>query len=132
MVQIADHFEQSDVVYTADLNARFVNSILWGDNGSPDNEIFLSKKGSGQFNATFDHCIYKAKDSVVEANFVNSFQNTPPLFDSINISKNIYDFHFQKRPQSPAVKAGKNVAFGYDLDGKSRVDPPDIGCYERQ
>lgn len=131
VVQIADYFEQSDMVYTADLDARFVNSIIWGDNGSVENEIVLSQKGSGPFNVVFDHCIYKAKNPIPAATFASSLLNTPPEFDSINTARNIYDFRFRNRPESPAIKAGRGVSFMYDLEGNPRVNPPDIGCYER-
>jgi hypothetical protein len=53
------------------------------------------------------------------------------MFDSINVSKNIYDFHFTKDPSAPAVNAGVVTQFPLDLDDKMRDAKPDIGCYER-
>ena len=53
------------------------------------------------------------------------------MFDSINVSKNIFDFHFNDHPNSPAVNAGVATPFLYDLDDKLRDSQPDIGCYER-
>lgn len=131
VLQITDYFDQSGAILTSDLRAAFINCILWGDNGSVDNEIKLLKKGNRIFDATFDHCIYKSKDDVSEAEFQDCFLNTPPFFDSIQPSKNIYDFHFKNHPESPAIKNGKPVPFLFDLDGHSRSSPPDIGCYER-
>lgn len=131
VLQIADFLEQSGTMYTASLRANFVNSIFWGDNGNVDNEIVILKKGDKSFNVEFSHCLYKAKTPVFNAGFINCLTNVPPAFDSINPSKNIYDFHFRNHPESPAVKQGIPVMFHQDLDGKMRVDPPDIGCYER-
>lgn len=130
VLQAVDYYKISDVVYTADMNLNIINCILWGDNGNVDNELFLDKRGSGTFNVSIDHSIYKAKDAVPLVQFTNCHLNTPPLFDSINTSKNYYDFRISD-PQSPAIKNGKPVPFLYDLEGKLRQNPPDIGCYEQ-
>ena len=53
------------------------------------------------------------------------------MFDSIDVSKNIFDFHFTNHPNSPAINAGVTTAFPSDLDDKPRDSNPDIGCYER-
>lgn len=131
VLQLTDNFEQSGVFYTSDMNADFVNCILWGDNGSVENEVLTNKKGTVAFNVLFDHCLYKAKDNISNVDFENSLLNAPPLFDSINTSKNFYNFHFENHPESPAIKSGTPVGFLFDLDGKARTNPPDIGCYER-
>lgn len=131
VVQVADYFEQAGANVTADLRASFVNCILWGDNGSVDDEISTAKKGNGAFDLLFDHCIYKAKNEIPDAGFQDCLLNTLPLFDSIQSSKNIYDFHFLNHPESPAINNGKPVAFLFDLDGNDRKSPPDIGCYQR-
>ena len=33
------------------------------------------------------------------------------MFDSIDVSKNIFDFHFKNNPTSPAVNAGTSHLF---------------------
>ncbi len=54
-----------------------------------------------------------------------------PQFDSINVSKNYYDFHLQAT--SPAIKNGTNTTVTVDLDGKPRpAISPDLGCYQKQ
>ncbi len=116
---------------TSPLDAVFQNCIFWGEGGTVDNEIVLNKQGSSSFEATFDHCLYKAKDEIPNATFISSIKNEAPMFDSINISKNIYDFHFNDHPNSPAVDAGVASPFLYDLDDKKREAKPDIGCYEQ-
>lgn len=116
---------------TAALNAFFQNCIFWGDGGIVDDEIAIDKQGSSSFSATFDHVLYKALDEISNATFISSIKNETPMFDSVNISKNIFDFHFNNNPASPAVDAGVVTPFLYDLDDKLRDSKPDIGCYER-
>lgn len=131
VLQAADYFEQSGTLFTSDMTAAFTNCIFWGDNGGVDNEILLAKRGNDLFKITFENCLYKAKDEIANADFKNSLMNTSPLFDSINVSRNMYNFHFNDHPESPAIGAGKPTGFTYDLEGNLRKDPPDIGCYER-
>ena len=116
---------------TATLNALFQNCILWGDGGIIDDEIIVNKQGADAFTVSFDHVLYKAKNDIANASFISSIKNQDPMFDSIDVSKNIYDFHLNNKPSSPALNAGIAAGFIYDLDDKLRNDPPDIGCYER-
>ena len=131
VLSIYNYLPETTGSATSPLNAVFQNCIFWGEGGSVDNEILLNKEGSSSFEATFDHCLYKTKDEIPGATFISSIKNESPLFDSINISKNIYDFHFNNHPASPAVDAGVASPFIYDLDDKKRGAKPDIGCYER-
>lgn len=73
----------------------------------------------------------RVKSHPSNATFTSSIKNIPPVFDSINMSKNIYDFHFTKKAFAPEVNAGISTSFLYDLDGEPRDARPDIGCYER-
>lgn len=116
---------------SAALNALFQNCIFWSDGGVVDNEIAINKQGANPFSVTFDHVLYKAKNEINSATFIASVKNEDPLFDSINTSKNIYDFHLNNNPSSPAVNTGLATPFIYDLDDKLRGATPDIGCYER-
>ena len=131
VLQIDNFLMQGGTTFTAPLNALFTNCIFWGENGNVDDEIAISKQGAGPFSVTFNHVLYKAETDPSEANFISSIKNISPAFDSINISRNIYDFHFTKSPSAPAVNAGIPTTFLYDLDGKLRDATPDIGCYER-
>lgn len=115
---------------SAALNALFQNCIFWGDGGIVDNEIVVDKQGANPFYVTFDHVLYKAKNDISNAAFIASIKNEDPSFDSVNTSKNIYDFHFNNNPSSPAVNAGVATSLLYDLDDKLRDAMPDIGCYE--
>ena len=131
VLQLSNSITQAGADYTAPISAFFQNCIFWGEGGSVDDEITVSKEGAGAFSIVFDHVIYKAKNEIANATFTASIKNETPLFDSINVSKNRYDFHFNNDPTSPAVNAGVITAFPFDLDGKPRDVMPDIGCYER-
>jgi hypothetical protein len=130
VLQVADYIEQDGNLFTAPLKALFQNSIFWGE-GAVDNEIVVAKKGTGSFSVTFDHVLYKAKNPVGNAVFVSSIQNEDPVFDSIDITSGIFDFHFKKTDASPAINAGIKTSFPLDLDGKLRDAQPDIGAYEK-
>jgi hypothetical protein len=131
VLKIADYLPDAGPGQTAGLNALFQNCIFWGEGGIVDNEISIDRQGASQFVTTFDHVLYKANDEIPNAIFISSLQNELPVFDSINVSKNIFDFHFNKDRYSPAVDAGITNSFLYDLDDKLRDSQPDIGCYER-
>ena len=131
VLQLSDFISQGGTNYTAPVNALFQNCIFWGDGGTVDDEIAISKQGNNPFSVTFDHVLYKAKDDITNATFISPIINMPPMFDSINVSQNIYDFHFNNNPNSPTVKAGVVTSFLYDLDDKLRGATPDIGCYQR-
>lgn len=130
VLQVADYIEQNGSLFTAPLSALFQNSIFWGE-GAVENEIVVAKKGTNPFSVTFDHVLYKAKDPVGNSEFISSIQNQDPVFDSINVTSRVFDFHFKKTNTSPAINAGTTTSFPLDLDGKLRDAQPDIGCYEK-
>lgn len=131
VLQLSDSYTEGGNTYSASLNAFFQNCIFWGDGGTVDDEITISKQALDNFSVSFDHIIYKAKNEIKNATFTSSIKNANPLFDSIDVSRNIYDFHFNNHPNSPAVNAGAITPFLYDLDDKLRGTMPDIGCYEK-
>lgn len=131
VLQISNFITQNGATITSPLNGFFQNCIFWGDGGTVDDEITIDKQGADLFTVAFDHVLYKAKNDIANATFTSSIKNEPPMFDSINVSKNIYDFHFNNNPNSPAVNAGIATPFLYDLDDKLRGVSPDIGCYQR-
>lgn len=131
VLQLSNSVTQNGTLFTAPLKAFFLNCIFWGDGGTVDNEINIDKRGTGPFSVSFDHVLYKSKDEIANVTFISGLKNEDPMFDSINISKNIFDFNFNKNPTSPAVNAGTATPFVYDLDDKKRDAMPDLGCYER-
>ncbi len=117
---------------TTSLEAAFTNCIFWGEPGFVENETSIGKEGNDLFDVTFTNCLYR--NSVEPANSTTNdcVLNQDPLFDSVNVSRRIFDFHLNNNP-SPAVDAGiSTVPFLKDLDNNNRIAPFDIGCYEKQ
>jgi hypothetical protein len=131
VLQISNSITQNGTAFSAPLKALFQNCIFWGDGGAVDDEIVVDKQGADVFSVSFDHVLYKAKNEIANATFVSSIKNENPMFDSIDVFKNIFDFHFKNNSTSPAVNAGTSTSFPNDLDDKKRDATPDIGCYER-
>ncbi len=121
------------VAQTSNLNAVFRNSIFWGDNGSVENEIVVSKQATGTFAVSFDHCLYKAANPVPFSSFIADIKNQDPSFDSIDVNNNIYNFRITKNALAPGINKGIATSLLKDLDDNNRnVGLPDIGCYEKQ
>ena len=131
VLQISNSIIQNGTAFTSPLKGFFQNCIFWGDGGTVDDEIVVDKQGADAFAVSFDHVLYKAKNEIANATFTSSVKNENPVFDSIDVFKNIFDFHFNNHPTSLAVNAGADTPFLYDLDDKKRDATPDIGCYER-
>ena len=120
----------TDGTSTGSLNALFRNCIFWGENGLVDDEVVVIKSGSDSVN--FDYNLWKVKTPPQNITSDQIINNQPPQFDSIDVSKNYYDFRFNKR-NSLAIDAGVNTPVALDLDGNPRpVLKPDLGCFERQ
>jgi len=117
------------------LNATFRNCIFWGENGTVINEVGLYKKNPTN-TITFDQILWKVQSNPSGAGItVSGAFNQPPLFDSINVSKNYYNFRLKAPiPLSPAIDKGVNTTVTIDLDGKTRPLglKPDLGCFEKQ
>ncbi|HRH59017.1 MAG TPA: hypothetical protein PL045_00495 [Chitinophagaceae bacterium] len=109
------------------LSASFINTIFWGEGGLIDDEINILQQGNTAFNLSFQNVLYKGSPA---SNFTNSIQNSDPQFLTIDIEKNIFDFHVQST--SPCIGAGINANVADDLDGNPRSNVPDIGCYQQQ
>lgn len=120
------------------LDATFRNCIFWGENKKGDSsEVVIQKRGSNTFNVIFAHSLWKVFGTPANINApVAMITNQSPRFDSINTSKNYYDFRLKALPvPSPAINNGAVIAgISTDLDGKPRHlgSAPDIGCFEKQ
>ncbi len=116
---------------SANLTATFRNCILWGENGLVNDEVVVLKNGNTTFNVNFDYNLWKvqtAPSNITSNQIINS---QAPLFDSVNTTKNYYDFRLQAA--SPAINKGIGAGVTTDLDGKPRpVGLPDLGCFEKQ
>jgi len=133
VLNVNNFIQQSGTTLTADLNAVFRNNIFWGDDGIVKDELVVNKQGANTFTVLFEKNIYRAvtdpSNSTLTANIVNG----DPSFDSINVSKRIFDFRITKNVFAPGINVGASTGFPKDLDDKNRsVGLPDLGCYERQ
>ena len=111
------------------LSANFVNSIFYGDDGYVTEEIAIQQTVNNPFSLNFENVLYKSTNSAT-AGFINSIQGLAPGFVNIDYTNNKYNFHLL--PESPCVNAGKSTSISLDLDGNTRDNNPDIGCYELQ
>ena len=122
---------------TKPLSAQFINCIFWGENGTVEDEVIVTKTGNNpSFSAVFDQVLWKVTANPPNATIVAPppINNQSPLFDSLNVSDRYYDFHLQAL--SPALNKGiTTTGVLIDLDGNSRPRPvatkPDLGCFER-
>ncbi len=124
---------QPGTVLTADLNAIFRNNIFWGDDGIVTNEVVVNKQGGNPFTVLFEKNIYRALIDPSNSILNGNIKNTDPSFDSIDVSKRIFDFRITKNAFAPGINTGVLTGFPKDLDNNNRnVGLPDMGCYEKQ
>mgnify|MGYP000535314948 CR=1 FL=1 len=126
-------YENSNLI-TNDISATFSNCIFWGDGGILDDEVMVNKEGSNLFNVSIDNCLYKSANGINNAVLNANIINEDPIFDSIDVVKNYYDFRMNNAISSPAIDNGGNTSFPLDLDNQPRQSGigTDIGCYEKQ
>lgn len=112
------------------LQANFTNCIFWGEGGIVDNEVAVNRQESVAFNAHFDNVLWKMKAVPAGITTVGNVIIQQPEFDSINTSRNSYNFRLKDiSPAIGSASAGTMI----DLDGKTRsVLQPDLGCFEKQ
>lgn len=122
---------------TRSLNTLFRNCILWGANGTPDQEVAVDKApntGTTPYIVNFSYNLWKveAVPAAITTNLANI--NTDPLFDTIDVSRPFYNFRLRTDPvPSPAINKGVNSGINIDLDGNPRpVGLPDLGAFEKQ
>lgn len=117
-------------IRTYPLIANFTNNIFWGDNGTVEDEVFVSKRGSNPFNVLFSNNLYKATQDPAFSTLTANLKNLDPLFDSVNTGNRYFNFRLQTKP-SPAINKGIPAGIITDLDGKPRDSQPDMGAYEK-
>lgn len=133
VLQLYDFSYENGNLVTANLNATFTNCIFWGDNGGPADEISLNRQGAA-VNVAVDHCLYKSLNTISDITSNSNILNEDPVFDSINIQENHFDFRMNNAALSPATDNGAQTGFSNDLDNNPRMAGAmtDIGCYEKQ
>jgi hypothetical protein len=125
-----NYLKQNNQVFSSPLNATFANCILWGDEGLVENEIVTEKLGADALNLTLNNVLYRVKADPGNTSVSNSIKNQQPQFDSVDVSKRIYNF--QLRSGSPAINKGIVTSLLTDIEGRPRAGLPDMGCYEKQ
>ncbi len=118
------------------LTALFTNCIFWGENGLVDDEVVTFKNNGAGFDVTFNKVLWKVTNAPANVTLpFPAINNQSPQFDSINTSRNYYDFRITKTTNSPALNAGATgTGVITDLDGNPRSagPAPDLGCFEKQ
>ncbi|MHA4843335.1 choice-of-anchor Q domain-containing protein [Flavitalea antarctica] len=129
VLSITNVFEDPSAIFTADLNASFVNCIFWGDEGLVKDEVVVRKEGNAAFSVNFANSLWRM--SGVPANITSSamINNQDPMFTLVDNDKIQYNFRLKEN--SPAIGKGKPAGVTTDLDGKPRKPVPDMGAYER-
>ena len=128
---ISNYVQAGGRVYADNLSAVFTNCIVWAENGTAENEVVTDKQGAAPFNVSFSNCLWKVKTTPAAVVATNIINNQPPVFDSVNVTKNFYNFRL--KDGSPAINAGAPSSLTIDLDGHPRsVGLPDLGAYEKQ
>jgi hypothetical protein len=135
-LSLSNYVFQGNTTVTDNLTAVFTNCIFWGENGNVDDEVVVSKQGTTAFSVSFDHCLWKVKNTPVGVVSNNIINDQSPLFDSINTDKRFYSFKLKNNPPgtlSPGINKGTSSGVFIDLEGEPRpVGMADIGCYESQ
>lgn len=130
-VCILSNWDSTNQINSFDLSATLTNNIFWGENGTVEDEILISKRGNNSFNITLENNLYKAANPLTNATLLNNLVNLPPLFDSIADNGRYFDFRINKG-RSPVINKGKAVGITVDRDGLPRDAQPDLGSYEKQ
>ena len=133
VLNVSNFAFQNGVTVTSDLNAVFRNNIFWGDEGFVTNEAIVNKQGANAFNVLFEKNLYRVASDPANSTLTSNIKNQNPSFDSIDVSKRIFDFRITKNTTAPGINTGMATGFPKDLDDRNRsVGLPDMGCYEKQ
>lgn len=121
MVQLSDNLEPVDgLLLVEDMNATFVNSIIWGDG---KDQIARSNEGGAAFEITLRNNIIRSTEPI-EDNYVSQENNYPGFIDPLNHDYQLDSLAF-------ARDKGVDIGIEDDLKGMPRDSKPDIGAFER-
>lgn len=101
------------------LKAYIINTIIWG---SIDEELILFAAPEANFQVFLNSNLLKTKRSDFPS--VNIINKDPKFKDAFNSN-------YQLDSLSPAINAGLDIGLEVDLEGKIRINQPDIGAYEK-
>jgi hypothetical protein len=125
---------QNGNMVTNNLKAVFTNCVVWSNDNLLDDEISVTKEGNGLFDVLIENSLLKNSIEPNDVTVSDIIRNIDPLFDSIDVENNYFDFRTQNNISSPLQNAGKFTSFLNDLDNRPRLSgtATDIGCYEKQ
>ena len=128
------YFADADATnQTAALNATMRNCIIYGDAGFVENDLQTKKTGTNSFVVNIDRCLYRATNDPANTVITQSIKNIDPAFDSVDITRQFYNFRVTKNALAPGINKGISTLLLKDLDDKNRnIGIPDIGAYEKQ
>ena len=119
-------------VFGNDLQATFRNCIIAG---SRSDEIILTESFDFLFDYSFDHCIVRVEDILMEDQYPRFLEDCNNCYnmtntDTLFVSTDELDYHLDSL--SIAEERGVFIpGFDFDIDGKMRdMTTPDLGCYE--
>lgn len=131
VLYVSNFVQSGGTVYTNNLAATFTNCIMWAENSTAENEVFTAKQGTNPYSINFTNCLWKVKSDPLNITASKIINNQSPQFDSINVSKNY--FNFRLKDGSPAINNATPIGVITDLDGNPRpAIAPDLGAYEKQ
>ena len=132
VLQVSNYSMQNGAITTTNINALFTNCIFWGDGGTVDNELSVIKEGANVFNVQLQHCLFKNLVDPPNTILTAIISNQDPLFNSVDIENNYFDFRTTNNLSSPVIDQGVNTSFLFDLNNNTRQVglSTDIGCYE--
>jgi len=102
----------------------FSNSIIFGNLAE---EIHADLRPGTTLPILFDHSLLRSSNALFRPSFVNVKLNLSPQFH------NVTQLDFRLRSNSPAIGAGNpatGIAVPFDLLGRERTLPPDMGAYQ--
>ncbi|HSV75553.1 MAG TPA: hypothetical protein VLH37_00830 [Bacteroidales bacterium] len=105
-------------------NVYFGNTIIYG---SLQEELQFDLLPGPHAPFVFDHCLLRTRLPANDPRFLNNIFNQSPQFQDVSRQD------YRLRVNSPAIRAGKPelaLEVPFDLLGRSRAIPPDIGAYQ--
>jgi hypothetical protein len=111
--------------------ATFNNCIIYGSN---TNTLNLTRSASAAFVYQFNNCLLKYNSATTDPAY--QFKNDPEHYNQIILNEsprfyNISQNKFNIDPTSAAfAKGNPTYTIMFDIQGKSRTTPPDLGAYQ--
>ena len=102
----------------------FSNSIIFGNLAE---EIHADLQPGTTLPVVFDHSLLRSSNPLFRPSFVNVLLNLSPQFNNASL------MDFRLRANSPAIRTGNSatgLAVPFDLLGRERAMPPDMGAYQ--